>query len=160
MVEDIDTVILAANANRNVMILHSPKNFGGTRIQPENKVIGMISLGTQATWINLSLNSALAYCNIVVPTINKLAACTTAKEVEDIPAPEENGLVGFEGLAIFIPAPALRNAILASNTRNPFELIPLMTRTARAFDNAHENDKTIQYGTAITHNTDDLNAWL
>ncbi len=27
LVEDIDTVILAADSNNNIMILHSPKNF-------------------------------------------------------------------------------------------------------------------------------------
>jgi hypothetical protein len=70
----------------------------------------------QATWVNINLTSALADCNIVVPTVDELAACTTAQEVAAIPAPNVNGLVGFEGSAIFIPAPALRNAILASNT--------------------------------------------
>jgi hypothetical protein len=116
----MDTVILATNANRNVMILHFPKIFGGTRIRPKNKVTGMLKFGTQATWVNLVLYSALANCNIVVPAINKIAACTTTEEVKDIPAPEENGLVGFESSTIFIPAPALRNAILASNTWSSF----------------------------------------
>ena len=31
LVEDIDTVILAADANNKIVILLSPKNFGGTR---------------------------------------------------------------------------------------------------------------------------------
>jgi len=31
LVDELDTVILAADANRNIMLLHSPKNFGGTR---------------------------------------------------------------------------------------------------------------------------------
>jgi hypothetical protein len=31
LVEEIDTVILAADANYRIMILHSPKNFGGTQ---------------------------------------------------------------------------------------------------------------------------------
>jgi hypothetical protein len=30
LVDKIDTVILAADANKCIMILHSPKNFGGT----------------------------------------------------------------------------------------------------------------------------------
>jgi hypothetical protein len=30
LVEEIDTVILAADANKCIMILHSSKNFGGT----------------------------------------------------------------------------------------------------------------------------------
>jgi hypothetical protein len=39
LVEDIDTVILAVDATRNIMIFLSPKNFGGTRTRPENKVV-------------------------------------------------------------------------------------------------------------------------
>jgi hypothetical protein len=45
LVEDIDTVNLAADETRNVMIFHSQKNFGGMRPRPENKVVGMIGLG-------------------------------------------------------------------------------------------------------------------
>ena len=66
--------------------------------------------------------------------------CTTAQEVAAIPVPNAIGLVGFKSSVIFIPAPALRNAILALNTQDPFELIPLMSATARAFDTAHAND--------------------
>ncbi len=31
LVKEINTVILAADANKRIMILHSPKNFGGTQ---------------------------------------------------------------------------------------------------------------------------------
>ncbi len=44
----IDTVILAADANNCIMILHSPKNFGGTQTQPKNKADCMLGMGTQA----------------------------------------------------------------------------------------------------------------
>ena len=44
-VDEIDTVILIADANRNIMLLHSPNNFGGTRSRPDNKVSCMIGLG-------------------------------------------------------------------------------------------------------------------
>ncbi len=45
LVGEMDTVILAANVSRNIMILHSPKNFGGTRTCLENKVVLMLWLG-------------------------------------------------------------------------------------------------------------------
>jgi hypothetical protein len=45
LVEEIKTVILAADSNRNIMILHFPKNFGGTRSRPENKVVCMLGVG-------------------------------------------------------------------------------------------------------------------
>jgi hypothetical protein len=157
-VEDIDTVILAADANKKVMNFHSPKNFGGTRIQPKNKVMAMLGLGTQATWVQIVLNTALADFNIIVPTVDKLAACKTADKVAANPIPEASGIVGFEGSANFIPAPLFRNAILKANTCNPFELIPLMTQSTRAFDAENENDKSV-LSKAINH-ADDLNGWL
>ena len=39
LVDEIDTVILIADANRNIMLLHSPKNFGGTRSRPDNMAL-------------------------------------------------------------------------------------------------------------------------
>jgi hypothetical protein len=59
LVDEIDTVIFIADANRNIMLLHSPKNFGGTRSRPDNKVSCMIGLGAQAISIFPVLNSAL-----------------------------------------------------------------------------------------------------
>ena len=46
LVEEIDTVILAADANNKIMILHSPKNFGGTRSRPDNKVVCMLGMSS------------------------------------------------------------------------------------------------------------------
>ncbi len=158
LVKYIDTAILAADETRNIIIFHSPKNFGGMWICPENKVVGMIGIGAQATWVKINLISALANCNIIVRTVNELAACTTAQEVATIPVPKVIGVVGFEGSAIFILAPVLRNAILVSNTQNPFETIPVILATATAFDAAHANNGNMT-GTAITH-SDDINAWL
>ncbi len=106
MVEEIDTVILAANANKNVLTFHFPKNFGGTRTRLKNKLIGLIGLGAQATWVQIDLHTALANCNIIVPEVGEIAGCTTAQEVKDIPIPEKNGVVNFKGLDIFAPAPA------------------------------------------------------
>jgi hypothetical protein len=130
LVEDMDTIILAADANRNVLILHSPKNFGGTQIHPENKVMALLGLGNQATPVKIVLNTVVADFNIFVPTIKELLACRNTIEVKALPITEDNGVVGFEGSAVFIPAPELRNAILKSNSQDPFDLIPVVTAAA------------------------------
>ena len=156
LVEEIDTVILAADANNKIMIFHSPKNFGGTRSRPDNKVVCMLGLGAHTMYIFIDLRTALADCQIVVPAVTDLSDCESAQDVANIPAPEENGLVDFEGSSIFIPAPVLRNAILRSGTNEPFELIPIVTEAARNFDSDHEEDEMITNLT-ITH-ADDLNA--
>ena len=77
---------------------------------------------------------AFANLNIVVPLVQDLAGYNSAEEVANIPAPEENGPVGFEGLAIFIPVPVLQNTILMPNMKNPFEIIPTISNKARSFD--------------------------
>jgi hypothetical protein len=151
--DELDTVILAADAKRNIMLLHSPKIFGGTRSRPDNKVTCMIGLGAHAAAIIPDLNSAFADTRIVVPSVQDLAACESAEEVANIPEPNENGVVSFEGLAIFIPGPVLRNAIIESNSKDPFELIPIIYRIVRTFDQEHNTTS------AETH-ADDLCAWL
>jgi hypothetical protein len=158
LVKEIDTVILAADANKNILILHSPKNFGGTRSRPSNKVVRMIGLGNQGTYVSIDLNSALTDHCIAIPSFSDLADCKTAEDVANLPTPEEDSTIGFEGSSVFIPCPIIRNAILEAETTNPFALIPIITAAARAFDVEHESDKS-QTHKAITH-TDDLNAWL
>jgi hypothetical protein len=58
LVDEIDTVILGADPNKNIMPFNSPKNFGGTRSRPNNKVLCMLGFGARATAVLLDLNSA------------------------------------------------------------------------------------------------------
>ena len=153
LVDQIDTVILIADANRNIMLLHSPKYFGGTRSRPDNKVSCMIGLGARATSIFPVLNSALEDIHVVVPSVQELSGCESAQDVENIPALDQNGEKGFEGSAIFIPGPVLRNAIIESNSRNPSELIPIIYQTAWTFDQERNINSAIP-------RADDLCAWI
>jgi hypothetical protein len=154
LAKEIDMFILAADANKCIMILHSPKNFGGTRTRPENKVVCMLGMGTQSVSILVDLNLALANCNIIVLTIDKLSGCKTAQEVEDIPIPATNGLVGFEGSAIFIPGPFLQNAIITLNSNNPFDLVPLMNSRARDFETEVADILAEMNGNPVNHADD------
>ena len=158
LVEEIDAVISAADANNKIMILHSPKNFGGTRSRPDDKVVCVLGLSAHATYVHINLRTALVDCQIVVPTGTDLSDCKTANDTEKSPASEEDGLIGFEGSAVFMPDPVLRNAILPSGTHEPFELIPIVTDAARDFDSEHEED-AMMTNLALAH-ADDLNAWL
>ena len=117
----------------------------------------MLGLGAHTTRVLVDLRTALADCQIVVTSVTDLSDCKSAQDVASIPAPEDNGLIGFKGSSIFIPAPDLRDVILASGTNEPFELIPIVTEAARNFDSDHEEDKMI---TSLTTHADDLNAWL
>jgi hypothetical protein len=141
------------------MILHSSKNFGGTRTCPDNKVSCMLGSRSRAVCILVDLSTTPLNCNISVPTFQELSKCETAQEVLNISVPGEIGTVGFKGSENFIPGPVLRNTILMSNTKDPFKLILLTTRTARDFDLAQNANNKILQGNAVTH-SDNLNAWL
>ncbi len=54
----------------------------------------------------------MAECNLVTPTINALRECSTATEVAELEAPDENGLVTYPGSASFLPAPWLADAVV------------------------------------------------
>jgi len=99
----------------------------------------MLGFGARATVVLLDLNSAFTNIQIVVPSVQDLAGCESAEEVNNIQPPEEIGvgMIGFEGSAIFIPGPILRNAIIQSNTKKQFELIPILSRVARTFNQEH-----------------------
>ncbi len=85
LVEEIKTVILAADSNRNIMILHFPKNFGGARSRPENNVMCMLGIGPWATCVLLDLDTAFRDLQLVVPSVHDLAGCNSANEVTSIP---------------------------------------------------------------------------
>jgi hypothetical protein len=91
--------------------------------------------------------------------VQELSKCENAQDISNIPVPGENGIIGLECSAIFSPGPVLKNAILTLNTKEPFKLIPLMTRTAREFDLAQTKNNRILQGNAFTH-SDNLKAWL
>jgi hypothetical protein len=113
----------------------------------------MIGFGARAASILPDLNSAFVDTRIVVPSVQDLAVCESAEEVANIPAPNENGVVGFESSAIFIPGPVLRNTIIELNSKDPFDLIPIIYRITRTFDQEH-------YTTLAETHADNLCAWL
>ena len=55
LVEDVDTMILLADEDKKIAIVHSPKNFGGMRTQhPTNEIACFIEIEPQATCVILN----------------------------------------------------------------------------------------------------------
>jgi hypothetical protein len=113
LVEDIDTVILAADTNRKLALFHSPKNFGGTRTRPDDKVACLDKTREQSNSSALDLESDFQSLRIRVPEVLELAVCMTANEVAALEVPGEDTLIGMEGSAIYIPASERPNIDLA-----------------------------------------------
>ena len=80
LVKEMDTAILAADSNKDIMILHSPKNFGGTRSRPENKVECILGAGSRATCVLLDLKTAFTDIKLIVPTIHSCQHSSTRRK--------------------------------------------------------------------------------
>ena len=54
---DNDIVLLAANSNKTVAILHSFKNIGGTLLRPSNKFVCFMGTSVNATTVAINMAS-------------------------------------------------------------------------------------------------------
>ena len=127
---DPDLILFATDSNKKFLVLHSFKNAGGTLLRPEKKTMCLLGTGSLATALEVNHLTLMADCNLVTPTIDALRECTTATEVAEIEAPNENGLVTYPGSASFLPAPWLAEAVIAANSSDPFLLIAIVNASA------------------------------
>jgi len=120
LVEEIDTIILAANTDGQILILHGPKRFGGTRSRATSKIVGLMGLGAEAQRIIINEDTAVLACKIKTPTFGAIRGCALGRDIEGL---RSSSSVIFEGAAIFILAPWLRDVILMAATRDPIDII-------------------------------------
>ena len=135
---DPDMVLFAADSNKKLLVPHSFKKAGGTLFRPEKKLMCLSGTGEITTVFEVNPLTLTANCNLITPTINALCECTTATEVAELEAPDENGLVTYPGSASFLPAPWLADAVIAANSSDPFLLITVVNTAATAFDLEHD----------------------
>ncbi len=121
--EEINAVFFAADAEGKIQILHSPKNFGGTRLRPKHKVAALVSLGTRATTVQLDEKHAVSVTSLRCPNLNLVDAQSTAEGIKSIPIPDDNAVITCDATNIFLPAPWLRNAVFEEDSTCPFEII-------------------------------------
>ena len=131
LVEEIDTVILAADADGQILILHSPKRFGGTHSRATGKIVGLMGLGVDAQRIIVKKYTAVLACKFKTPTFGAIHRCALGTDIEGL---RSSSSVTFEGAAIFIPAPWLRDVILMADTRDPIEIILAALPAQAQFD--------------------------
>ena len=68
-------VILAANANNTVTILHSFKNIGGTPFCLIDKFVCFVRANEHATVVNITMPSITASIKFTTPSIDDILAC-------------------------------------------------------------------------------------
>eukprot|EP00957_Ditylum_brightwellii_P211446 15366175-Ditylum_brightwellii.AAC.1 len=78
--EDNNIVFLVADEDKQIAILHSPKNFGGIRTCPMSKVAAMIGLRPTEIRILLNKKMTLKDFNLVTPTIEEFELSNTGSK--------------------------------------------------------------------------------
>jgi hypothetical protein len=80
-------LLLAANDEKGISILHHPHNFGGTLLCPSNKVGCLVGVGSSAVPVVIDHDGALCPITTTVPTIAAIAACDNIDDLAALPTP-------------------------------------------------------------------------
>ena len=97
------------------MVLHSPKNSGGTRIVSSNKVVCFFSLGVKSTCIKADKVTMTKYASYSTPTWNSITMCTRKDDIMALMEPNKNKPSTFNGSAVFFPAPFISDAVFKAD---------------------------------------------
>ena len=151
LVQEVDSVILLAGEDQQMTVVHSPKNFGGTRSRPTDKLVALKGMGKEATCIVLDEELLLRESKYRVPPQSEqediLHSCGMKS---DLRAPFFGESSDYIAFGAFIPAPFLRDVILVLDFHSKHDLVPLIMEEAIKFDADHKNDKLLS-GKAIDH---------
>jgi hypothetical protein len=132
-------LILVADHKKQVIILHKLKNYGGTILQPNNKVAALLGLGPDAHALALNASTAVtAQSKHTQSTADIIAATTISTDTLRALRAPTRGKTNYHSITMFTPAPFIRKAILKAMTPCPFELIQAAATAHAAFIQEHE----------------------
>ena len=83
LTEDSNTLFVGSS-NGKIILLHNPKNFGGTRTRKANKIACLTGMGPEATGILLDEESILFSNKFKGANKEEIMKCSTSKELENL----------------------------------------------------------------------------
>ena len=134
-----ESLILIANDQKKITFLHSIKNLGGKLFRPDDKVVALSGLTHEAKAVILNSDTAFDALEIKAAKYQDILTC----EKENVPnlPPVATRNQQLKGCGMVIPPPHMIRAILGEasigedGTVDPFELIDLVLKEAKRFDN-------------------------
>ena len=136
--EDMIVMIVAPITNK-IKLLHSLKNLGGTRLRPQDKIVGLDGFDGQATPVLIDTSSATTSVQLRVPAFTRIKALRSIDDINDLSAPS-TGQINFRHTPfVFIP-PFLATIITNSEERNPADMFITCNNAFYDFNNAHSDD--------------------
>ena len=161
LTNDPDTIILGADTEGTIILLHSFANLGGSLLHRDDKFVCLFGSGQVGIAIIVAPDSATADCTFISPEPNIIIAAKTTTELQAIsdPTSDTQGGTGttYLGCSTFLPAPWLVDSILETKSNDPWELILAASAAANAFDMTHDSDPA--YLTTATSHLEDFVQW-
>ena len=133
--EDPDSIILAISPILNkVKLYHSFTNLGGTRVNPDQKIVGLEGFGPVATPVIFDTDSITGKVNVRTPPYNTLKYISDPENVNPTTVTFTNNTPDFEHATFVILPPFLFKAFLEITKRDPENLLIETNSLIAAFD--------------------------
>ena len=139
LTQDPDDVVACADSEGKVNLIHSMKNLGGRLRRPEDKILALVGMDSEAVVVEVVKSSLAKGCNFKAPKLSDYKKCDTREQLKKLKANSGPSTVS----SAFILAPFLFEAMISADSNDPLELIPEAIKVAEEFDKATGLDAEI-----------------
>ena len=140
LTEDIDvTILTVAPVTGKIKVLHSPKNLGGTRIKPGNKIVALDGFVGTSTPVLLDNACVTSKVELRTPALSRMRDFDTIEDIQSS-SPPTTGPLNFKHMSFIILPPFITEHILEIDTREPAELLLNCKNFIAAYDLSNNNN--------------------
>ena len=107
-----DVVLLGADGDEGIRMVHSLKNLGGNVLRPTDNVVGLLGFGPKAIPVELDVNSATLDVKLTLPSAEQLRNCKLKEEFEAVEVPRQTSSKTLKSSASFLAPPFLRTTLI------------------------------------------------
>ena len=137
---DQDNVFIGADAEQNVIVLHSVNNLGGSVRRPDDKIVGAVGMGSNPNGVVISKKSFCTTVKAKGPGLEQLEECETTEELKTLTG---NNKGQHHGSNLFLLAPCMVQSIVNAKSRDPLELILTSMKDGIEFDKENLIDNEV-----------------
>jgi hypothetical protein len=158
-----EIIALAVTEESKIVVLHSIKNFGGSLIRPQDKVLALQGVSHDAKVVELIVDSALKDFKSKAPKFEDLKD-KSRDELKEVPALLRISRECAHLSGIVAPPPFLTNTIVKAAKEaedgefEPVKLVEKILGEAKAFDEEHDDDE--DYVEGGVEKSEQLARWL
>ena len=140
LTDDEDVVIMLVIAiTKKIKLIHSVKNLGGSRLNPNNKIVGLDGFSNSAIPILIDEDSLTSKVEMRAPAFDRLKAVSSINDLSRLHPPSA-GQKNFHHAPFVLLPPFIANIFTSSDDRDPSQLFINCNNALYEFDNTHSDD--------------------